>query len=307
MYVHEDETKKRRIVKFRDEEYRRKRSNRHSFPSTQSNNSVMGTNSLMDGVDEDDMEPENIDSADQNSSLMNQVANHILGSINSWEAAAMVCGNETAEQKMSLADVGGSSKHTVSRQPRMEVEWEGQEVQLLDRKTEQDSFGSDERMPPPVARQKPIPDMASSLGMSSLGSCHSWLPEQFESAASFFSTSKGPGGVSPSGSIDMEYSVGGADNSNGGSVGGGSLTKVFETDTISDGHHVDMGSQTLNQVPSWERSLLSRSPLSLASDDESVVSKSSTRSGKGSDRVLSSGLVNFSRDEKSTSDSMMSE
>jgi hypothetical protein len=163
----------------------------------------------------------------------------------------------------------------------MGVEWEGQEVQLT-RDLDYSSVASDERMPAPLSRRRQVPDQASSVGFSSLGSCHSWLPEQFGNAASYF------GG---SASMDMDTSAAGGTEqfSTNGSLGGGSLTRVFENEIMPD----DMPSTTtpnmshrnLSQIPSWEIGVRSRSPLSVGSDDdESLVSKAESVLSKSSDR-----------------------
>jgi hypothetical protein len=392
-YVHND--KKRRMVKFRDDasaggggSYGRRgggsagslNRHHHAFPGP-SGGSAAGTNSLMDddflgdhdvgmmgasgsgsggGDDEDDMEPEHIESlADDpaSSSLMAQVANHILGSIGSWDAASAICGHEDQAYDTSAATAAvigttplqrhsrsgrrpsadRSSRydhhhadhrhHHDSQEDNVEaladedmgaVEWEGQEVLLMETSKRESST---QRMPPPP-RPRPFPsavserhgEQASLGGFSSLGSCHSWLPEQISGAASFFSynsSSRNPrqpsshasngGGISPAGSMDlaMEYSSsigGGGHHGNehysvgslgGGSIGNHSLSRVFENEAldqpllspVSQATTGFMSHRSLQQVPSWERSVRSRSPLSLGSmaDDESLISKTSSK------------------------------
>jgi hypothetical protein len=156
-------------------------------------------------------------------------------------------------------------------------------------------------MPPPQLRQRQAPDHASSVGFSSLGSCHSWLPEQIGGAVSYFGGSTA--------SMDMDYnsaggggggnehlSTGGTEQfSTGGSLGGGSLTRVFEHEALPDdmpsAMTPNMSHRNLSQIPSWERSVRSRSPLSAGSDDdESLVSKSESVLSKGSATSTLSGL-----------------
>jgi hypothetical protein len=380
-YFHND--KKRRMVKFRDDatggggSYSRRGGgstgslNRHhhaAFPGP-GGGSTVGTNSLMDddfmadqdvgmmgashsvsGCD-DDMEPEHIESIEDqaSNSLMAQVANHILSSIGSWDAASAICGHEDQAYDAAAAAAIGTTPlqrhskssrrsdsssrrhhhhqdHHDSQEDNMEaladedmgvVEWEGQEVLLMETSKRE---SSPQRMPPPP-RPRPFPsssvserlnnEQASLGGFSSLGSCHSWLPEQISGAASFFSynsSSRNPqpssqashnGGISPAGSMDlaMEYSssIGGGHHGNehcsmgsigGGSIGNHSLSRVFENEAL-DQPLLSPVSQTtgfmshrsLQQVPSWERSVRSRSPLSLGSmaDDESLISKTSSK------------------------------
>jgi hypothetical protein len=283
-YVHQPDGKKRRMVKFQDDkpQGRRRLANSAARPSSAS---VHSSNSLLDGHD---IEPHSLEASDaQNDSLMNQVANQILVSFGSWDTSTF-CGNDNSDDRVPFPN-SGSGPAAAPEEEEMAVEWEGQEVQL-NRDADYNSVGSDERMPPPVLRQRAAPDQASSVGFSSLGSCHSWLPEQFGNAASYF------GG---SASMDMDYSAGAATEqfstggteqfSTGGSVGGGSLTRVFEHEALPDdtpsAMTPNMSHRNLSQIPSWERSVRSRSPLSVGSDDdESLVSKAESVVSKSSDR-----------------------
>jgi len=176
----------------------------------------------------------------------------------------------------SLMSQNFDAQSAVSRDETMAVEIEGQEVELFDKHpgASGSSIVADERriMPPP--KQKFEIDWPSRVG-----SCHSWIPEM-SGAASFFS-SKGSN-VSPVGSMEMD-SCGG---SLGGSIGGGSLCKVFEPERPgmasprgSIGGNSGRGG--LTQMPSWERNFRCRSPSSIASDndDASLISKSSGKSG----------------------------
>jgi len=304
-YMHED-GKKRRMVKFRDDCFAQRRRDGRSHYSQ-----GMGDNSLADGDDEVDMEPEHIESnggqVDHNSSLMTQFANNLIGSIGSWDASAIVCGNDNTDERIPFPGPTGSSSNyrrgseeEVVPEEEMAVEWEqGQEVLLVE---DQKRDASPERMPPParVSRRPVAVQEHASVGFSSLGSCHSWLPEQISGAASFFSGGSqrggGASGLSPSPSVDMDYSAPGtienfsAAGSIGGSLGGNSLTRVFEHEPLDDSmghppppaggfHSPSMSNRILNQMPSWERSVRSRSPLSLGSDDEdiSLISKTSSK------------------------------
>ena len=319
MYVHD--SKRRRIVKFRDDTFtagERRHRRRQAPPLPLSSLSGRAPSSYSSGVhstasnsladdpdDAADIEPEDINTVgEQNSSLMAQMANQILSSIGSWDASTIVCGHDTADERVPFPKAQAPEPEEEMEQIPEEdltVEWEGQEVLLM---AENDDCSgresSPERMPPPVARRSAHVDAVSSFGgFSSIGSC-SWLPD----TASMFSGSKqgifaGGGGVSPVASMDMEYSTGGRGggaphhhhhhhhhdhySTGGGSIGGGSLTNVFENEVAdADPAPVSMGSpsmshRALQQVPSWERSLRSKSPLSLASDDGSMISKSSSK------------------------------
>ena len=294
-YVHNDDSKKRRMVKFRSDT---KRSVKRVAPS--SSNSVMSGNSLVDNhAQPHDIEPQGLDE-EQNSTLMDQVATQILGSIGSWDAGSILCGNDTAQKPAPAFPPVAPQPPEVHNQQveepedEMAVEWEGQEVQLVDRSANDNegSVASEERMPPPP--RLAVPDQQSSVGFSSvafssLGSCHSWLPvsEQFSTAASYFS------GRGEEGSMEMEGAGSVLENQSGmmmgdhsatGSIGGASLTKVFENEAMPDAptsmmQEANQGPRVLASMPSWERSLRSRSPLSIESDDEdvSLISKESSK------------------------------
>lgn len=289
-YVHQPDAKKRRMVKFQDDTPRERRHlpNPASRPSSAS---VHSSNSLIDG---NDIEPHSLESSDaQNDSLMNQVANQILVSFGSWDTSTF-CGNDNSDDRVPFPKSGsGPAAAAEEEEEEMAVEWEGQEVQLTAKDTDYNSVGSDERMPPPVLRQRQVPDHSSSVGgFSSLGSCHSWLPEQIGGAVSYFGGSTA--------SMDMDFSAGGATEqfstggteqfSTNGSLGGGSLTRVFEHEALPDdmpsAMTPNMSHRNLSQIPSWERSVRSRSPLSVGSDDddESLVSKAESVLSKTSDR-----------------------
>lgn len=322
VYVHHDaESKKRRMVKFRDDA---KHSRRHTSTSSRRSVSSLGTNSLVDGMlepldhrehdlddDDDAMEPhahshETDEDDEHTMSLMTQISNHILTSIGSWDASAIVCGHDSthgaAEDRLNFFR-GSSSGHTDAAQDAlgdyadddMAVEWEGQEVQLVD-PTEESTAGqsSPARMPPPTERRPE--NTTSSIGLSSLGSCHSgWLlADQLGSAASLFSRNDNHQNTSAANhystngshhSMTMDYHSAG-----GGSLGGNSLTRVFENETLDEpffasGSSPHMSHRALNQMPSWERSVRSRSPLSVGSaggggggpDDVSLISKTSSK------------------------------
>lgn len=249
VYVHD--RKKRRMVKFQEPG---RRTTRPCYDAH-----AHGENSLVDGID---VEPHKLDEVaidDHNSSIMTQFANQVLSSIGSWDAGSALCGHDSTYEKGGPYTVTSNGAHL---EEEMEVEWEGQEVQLLDPSSEQ-SVNSEDRMPPPVPRN--TQDHFSSVGFSSLGSCHSWLPEQISGAASLFSSSR-QGSVT---SMDFNEHY-----SSAGSSGGGSLSRVFENDP----HMYSMSSpREIGSLPSWERGVRPRSPHSMEEDDASLMSKSSSK------------------------------
>jgi hypothetical protein len=92
-------------------------------------------------------------------------------------------------------------------------------------------------------------------------------------------------GDSPASSMDMDLSAATDPFSCAGSIGGASLCKVFDAEAQQQQQQQlnnaipspnMAGNRMLSQMPSWERSMRSKSPLSLSSgdlDDHSLVSK----------------------------------
>ena len=123
-------------------------------------------------------------------------------------------------------------------------------------------------MPPPPRRIEI--DWPSKM----LGCQSNWLPETFH-APSFFSKTNP---LSPSTSLDMDTSAAGIEGiSVTGSIGGASLCQVFSHDELDGCVEPDSPlneEQGLSQVPSWERSVRSKSPSTVCSEP-SVVATSS--------------------------------
>lgn len=260
------------MVKFAGDFNKRKRASSCYSP-------VQSNTSLADSMLED-MEPEAVD-ADTNTSLMTQVASHILGSIGSWDAATAICGGDVTDEKVPFPKAA-PSPFTQDTDMGTTEAWEGQEVQLVDDKRD------DDQMPPPPPpkqgrRGSLNSGIGSSIGFSSLGSCHSWLPEQMNAATNFFA---GRDDDEHHG-MDMDESAAThGENFSMGSMGANSLTRVFEpesTGSLSNTNNNDtmpspnMSHHSLQQMQSWEQSLRSRSPHS--GDDESLISKTSSKGG----------------------------
>jgi hypothetical protein len=343
-YVHQDDSKKRRIVKFRSDTKRITSRRRMGSvtgqplppsypPDSNSTHSLLADNSITGGEEVDDsqqghgemMEPHNLDE-EQNNSLMTQVANQILGSIGSWDAGSILCGTDNSDRhdapfprhhhhshrsssaSASASAMAGSGGGALADELEddMAVEWEGQEVQLLDPRSAAvpdcaTSVASEDRMPPPSRghHHSAYVEQTSVGAFSSLGSCHSWMPEQFGSVSSFFGGGATAGSRAGAENMEMDHysavhSTGGGTTENysaAGSLGGNSLMRVFENESsVPDGHSSSSVQQynnsrnSISQVPSWDRSFRSRSPLSVESsdDDASLMSKDDTTvSGKG--------------------------
>ena len=307
-YVHEDGSKKRRMVKFSSDT---KRNNKRSF---QRRTSL--TNSIMSGSSQEvDLEPHAMDEDIEDRSLMSSMANQIFASIGSWDTTSILCGVDNTDRDSmpfhgSRKGVDTAPRDQPMEEDEMNVEWEGQEVQLME-KNDQDSVTSEDRMPPPPRQVQHHEN--HSIAFSSLGSCHSWMPEQFNDAASSFfgsirSSSQAPSSNQQHHDVPMEqqmdYSVHTENFSLGGSIGGNSLTRVFEHDVLPDGTGslAGMSHQVISQVSSWERSYRSRSPLSVGSaeegDDISLISKESSKMSAANSREggISVSPVNTPRD-----------
>jgi hypothetical protein len=188
---------------------------------------------------------------DQSSSLLSQVANHIIGTMGSWDTNA-VCASDSSGLRARSEKPNTSRPPPPQNSATMAMEHLGQEVQLMDVRDESS-------MPPPEPRFQI--DWPSRVG------CNSWIiPETIGDAASFFGTATRRGsiysnGISSVNSLEMDGSTN-EHLSCAGSVGGGSLCNVF------DPHADENMNRALTQVPSWERSMRSKSPLSIGSVDE---------------------------------------
>lgn len=186
--------------------------------------------------------------AQENTSLLSQVANHIMGS---WENS----GSSKRPHHGNEHTYGHGHGHgTHMQDPHDIMETEGLEVQLRDPHDETS-------MPPPSPRVQI--DWQSRTSNNS----HSWIPESLNTTwasaptrdHSFAGSTGNVGvGISPVNSLEMDGSA------NNISVGGGSLCHLFEQD--------DSLQRALREVPSWERSMRSKSPLSIGSMEDSDIS-----------------------------------
>lgn len=195
----------------------------------------------------------------EEAALLPEATGDFLGPMGSWDQSNSI--------SMPMESSGGSSlrvrlhksvDHTAMTKPSAvdviitdsKDSGEGQEVELMD-------FRDESSMPPPQpqahwssarvgsGRFKPQPILFGAAKQSSM------------------SSSNGENGISPAQSYDMDGS--GTSHLSGiGSVGGGSLCNVFDKEPSPD----EIIHRALQQVPSWERSMRSRSPLSISSVDE---------------------------------------
>jgi len=220
----------------------------------------LARNNSLGSIDTSEPRPMSAMDDTGNSSLLSQVATHILGSMGSWDASG-TAGGQSGELVPLRSRRSGASRQQQQQhpQPPQQAMDLGHEVQLMDVRDETS-------MPPPEPRvQIDWP--------SRVGSCHSWIPDSMEGAYHLFGSQGGGGGtssrrgsqsgISPVNSLEMDMSAG--HMSGNGSVGGGSLCNVFE-----HGNHnpEEIMQRALQQVPSWERSMRSKSPLSIGSHDE---------------------------------------
>jgi len=230
----------------------------------------------------------------QDSSLLSQVAHHILGNFGG-------AGNGSS---WTESDAAGDNKNPSNNQDHLhhngddmgsEAEMElGQEV-IMDVRDESSS------MPPPHARGS-----GTQIDWPSRAGCHSWIPDAIKynnSSSSHFEhhdNNRDPGNhdsshhhahdhsltrqtsysradISPINSMDMDFSqssnIGGHQRtginnlrSNGGAHPSSSLMNVFDQkneDSNPEELLPQIHRSILQRVPSWERSYRSRSPVSL--------------------------------------------
>jgi hypothetical protein len=223
------------------------------------------------------------------------VANQLVTGLESWDAS-IACGPESLASR-------GIPKEITQVSDTMAFEIEGQEVQLVDMMEAQLALGDDDI----VLEQRMPPHEKDGLQMdwpSRVGICHSFLNDSLSMAGtSFFSTGYNSRGdsISAASSIDMDVSTGTDPFSfPGGSVGGASLCRVFDSDGIDQGavsHALPSPNslnRNLNQMPSWDGNLRSKSPLSISSrshedDHGSMFTRSSEKLVGGSISTIGSG------------------
>lgn len=257
LFVH---GQKERHVKFQDDEKRQRyRSSANSLVVDQ------------DDAEMDDIDPDQVESLHipTDSSLMGQVANRIVSSmhsIGSFDASALCGGQEGTDDRSTTFFNMSSNGHgpdEAEDEEMDEVEWEGQEVQLIEDEKKKKALPPVSRRPNPLATagdHTATSSVALSVGLSSLGSVPSWLsPIQnaagADSAASF--------GMGSRHSMDMSLGMMNENLSTGDSIGGASLTRVFDGDSppikggaaeepdpaLSDGNAAACQEETL-----WEHS-----------------------------------------------------
>lgn len=225
--------------------------------------------------------PDHYEDGEQQSSLFSQVTSHILGS---WDTS-MVCASGADETMLvghgqippEDASIYSHNPPPVSLADAMEDEG-GQEVELVDMmdfdevndmaSVDDDIRDDERRMPPPDTDDNmPPPPRRIEIDWPSkmLGCQANWLPETFN-PPSFFSKSNP---LSPSASLDMDTSAIGIEGiSINGSIGGASLCQVFSHDPLDDAN-LDSPTneqQGLSHMPSWERSVRSKSPSTVCSE-----------------------------------------
>ncbi|CAJ1970198.1 unnamed protein product [Cylindrotheca closterium] len=180
------------------------------------------------------------------SQMMPPTTRHMLdSSVGSWENSNTgLMESSDGNFRVRIAHIASPKKQRANpsspglRIHALDNSGEGQEVELMDVR--------DEPGLPPLDKQ------FSRVGTSG------FLPESMPS--SNFYDGKKNGNISPTQSLDMDES-GNSNLSGHGSLGGQSLCNIFaEKDATPD----EIIHRVLQQVPSWERSMRSRSPLSMS-------------------------------------------
>lgn len=189
--------------------------------------------------------PINMEASDQ-SQMMPPVSRHMLDcSVGSWENSNTGTGlmeSSDGNFRVRIAQIASPKKpRAVLSSPGLIVHasgssGEGQEVELMDVRDEPGIASMDKQF--------------SRVGTNS-------IPESMPSS-NFFGRKNG--NISPTQSLDMDES-GNSNLSGHGSLGGGSLCNLFaEKDASPD----EIIHRVLQQAPSWERGMRSRSPLSMS-------------------------------------------
>jgi hypothetical protein len=227
--------------------------------------------------------------AGEHPSLLSQFAANFLGS---WDGMG-VCANSTDGHHDGMilphrgsADTFQPQVTEVRREEAYGATEESQEVELLEMMDCDDDdrimdIDDEERTPPPAPQRHIQIDWPSKM----LGCQSQWLPDTFDPPSIFTHRNEEVNSLVHSASLEMEHSAIGMEGfSTNGSLGGGSLCRVFTQDQIdayaayaerplspvgSFNHHA------LDPIPSWERSF--RSGSSVGTDDASISSRISEK------------------------------
>jgi len=256
------------------------------------------------------------DAVHEHPSLLSQFATNFLGS---WDGMA-VCANDSSDgprdgmlltQKGSM-DIIHPHTSAVNQEGTYGATEESQEVELLEMMDCEDEIvGPDEQMveqddeartPPPAPPRRIEFDWPSKM----LGCQSQWLPDTFDTPSFFSTRNEEANSIVHSASLGTDHSAAGMEGlSANGSVGGGSLCRVFTQDQIDpDAERTisPVGSfnhQMLGPIPSWERSFRSASTVGT-DDDDSVLSKISEKITSPINTPLSPRLQHYAGDTSTT-------
>ncbi|KAL3931330.1 MAG: hypothetical protein SGBAC_011360 [Bacillariaceae sp.] len=187
--------------------------------------------------------PINLEDSGRQSQMMPPTTRHMLdSSVGSWENSNTgLMESSDGNFRVRIANIASPKKpRAAPSSPGVRVldSGEGQEVELMDMR--------DESGMPPLDKQ------FSRVGTGG------FMPESMPS--SNFDYGRKNGNISPVQSLDMDDS-GNSNLSGHGSLGGNSLCNLFaEKDASPD----EIIHRVLQSVPSWERTMRSRSPLSMS-------------------------------------------
>ena len=295
-----------------------------SFPEPQGNaytpirHSNSNTNSITPDTDgkSQALEPRGstqpFESVDEHPSLLSQFATNFLGS---WDGMG-VCANDSRDGNhdgsmwtLHRGSVDSTNQHAaeVSREEEYGATEEGQEVELLEMMDCDDEIaGPDDQMmdmddeartPPPAPPRRIEIDWPSKM----MGCQTQWLPDTFDPPSFFSPRNDEVNSLAQSASLEMEQSAVGTEGfSTNGSIGGGSLCRVFTHDQIEADANAELpmspvGSfnhHMLGPIPSWERSFRSSSTV-CSEDDGSILSRRSDKISSPITIPLSPRLQHF--------------
>jgi len=233
------------------------------------------------------------------SSLLDQVANHILTSWDTNTICAYSSADADAEEQRAMQASKAAPVQSIGESlPESSNDYtcdvdsdEGQEVELvemMDYEHPDEVSGTEDDCMPIIEEEKrvaaPEERKVEADWSSRAGSCHHWVPAALATASLFDNKgvlSPNESILSPSASLDMDTSSSGANYPE--SFVDDSLSQVFCIRGTSNGTSSlpspEMSHKMISQVPSWEKEIgLSKSPNSTNKANDSFHVGAITRS-----------------------------
>jgi len=218
-------------------------------------------------------------------SMLSVVANQIVMGMESLDTGSIVTGCDTVGTPLPFENDN-----------TMAVEIEGQEVQLVDMMDSQQDIPGDnsvvENRTPPNSQSKG--QIRQAGWASRVGGCHSFLGDSLPGASLFSGNNAGE--ISAASSMEMDVSSNTEDPfSSGNSIGGASLCRVFDTDSVAPERNISNNSamqpqnnpHVYKKFPSWG--------LTLMNDAEEGSVSFGT---KGGEKLVGGSLLSMNSGDK---------